>query len=58
MDYAETFFPVAKISFVKVIISPATNFKWSLFQLDVKNAFLYEDLTKEIYIGQPPRIVA
>ena len=32
VDYAETFSPVAKISFVRILISLATNLGWSLFQ--------------------------
>lgn len=33
MDYAGTFFPVAKIGFVRVIMSLAVNLQWPLYQL-------------------------
>ena len=39
------------------MISLAANFGWSLFQLDVKNAFLNGDLKEEVYMEQPPGFV-
>ena len=57
VDYAKTFSPIAKISSIQILISLATNLGWSLFQLDVKNAFLNGDLKKEVYLEQPPRFV-
>jgi len=36
------------------MFSVAVNMEWPLFQLDVKNAFLYEDLKEQVYIEQPP----
>jgi hypothetical protein len=49
---------VAKISYVRVLISLMTNLDWPLYQLDVKNAFLHGDLLEEVYMEQPPRFVA
>nr|XP_016475021.1 PREDICTED: uncharacterized protein LOC107796733 [Nicotiana tabacum] len=31
---------------------------WPLYQLDIKNAFLYGDLEDEVYVEQPPGFVA
>ena len=53
VDYAETFLLVAKISFVRILISLAANLGWPLFQLDVKSAFLNGDLKEEVYMEQP-----
>jgi hypothetical protein len=43
--YDQTFYPVANISLVCVLISLAANLDWPSFQLDVKNAFLLGDYT-------------
>lgn len=43
VDYQEIFAPVAKINSIRVLLSIATNFNWSLHQLDVKNDFLSGD---------------
>ena len=32
--------------------------EWPLFQLDVKNVFLYGDLKEQVYIEQPPEYIA
>jgi len=43
---------------IRILFSIVVNLSWPLFQLDVKNAFLYVDLQKEIYMEQPPGYVA
>ena len=48
IDYFETFSPVAKINSIKIPFSITVNLSWSLFQLDVKNAFLYRNLQEEV----------
>ena len=50
IDYEETFAPVARISSVHAILVVAAANKWDLFQMDVKNAFLNEDLSEEVYM--------
>jgi hypothetical protein len=41
VDYNETFNPVMKPATVHVVLTLALSRSWSVYQLDVKNAFLY-----------------
>ena len=45
---------VAKLNTVRVLLSLVANLDWPLQQLDVKNAFLNENLEEEIYMDAPP----
>jgi Reverse transcriptase (RNA-dependent DNA polymerase) len=40
--------PVTKMSTIRTLISLVTNERWKLYQLDVKNIFLYSDLLEEV----------
>ena len=53
IDYTETFSPVICLNFVRVLLFLAINQAWSLHQLDVSNAFLYDDLEKKVFIERP-----
>ena len=54
IDYEETFAPVARISFVRALLTVAATSKWTLFWLDVKNAFLNWNLSEKVYMQPPP----
>ena len=45
---------MAKISTVRIILSLAVNFDWSLHQFDVKNTFMHGNLQEEVYMDLPP----
>lgn len=52
LDDNETFSPVAKITTVCVLLVPAASKSRKLWQLDVKNAFLYGKIDWDIYTEQ------
>lgn len=53
IDYNETFAPIAKMNTIRTILSLVASYKWEIHQMDIKNAFLNGDLTKEMYMQQP-----
>ena len=53
MDYDETFKLVAKMTTIRMVLSIAASKGWSLHQMDVKNSFLHDDLTEDIYMTPP-----
>ena len=51
VDNQKTFASIAKMNAIHILLSLATNFDWSLQQLD-ENAFLHGDL-EEVYMETP-----
>ncbi|GJZ74210.1 ribonuclease H-like domain-containing protein, partial [Tanacetum coccineum] len=57
VDFDETFSPVVKAATIRMVLSLAVSRKWPIHQLDVKNAFINDDLSKTVYMHQPPCFV-
>nr|GEZ18024.1 ribonuclease H-like domain-containing protein [Tanacetum cinerariifolium] len=53
VDVDETFSPVVKPGTIQTVLSFAASRHWPIHQLDVRHAFLYEDLSETIYMHQP-----
>ena len=53
VDYTEVFAPVAMMDTVRMIIALAAQKNWTIFQLDVKSAFLHSELSEDVYVEQP-----
>ncbi|GJY14422.1 integrase [Tanacetum coccineum] len=58
LDYEETFSPVAKMVTLRTIFSLAAYKNWKVWQLDVKNAFLYGELERDVFMEQPTGYVS
>ena len=53
VDYEETFSPVVRFAFVRLIRIIVANLNLELYQMDVKTDFLNGELDEEIYMDQP-----
>lgn len=53
MDYTKVFALVARVETIRLVLAVASSRGWSLFQMDVKSAFLNSPLAEEVYVLQP-----
>nr|GEZ78526.1 retrovirus-related Pol polyprotein from transposon TNT 1-94 [Tanacetum cinerariifolium] len=58
IDYDETFAPVARIEAIHLFLAYAAHKDFTVYQMDVKTAFLNGILKEEVYVGQPPGFVS
>ncbi|GKE75590.1 retrovirus-related pol polyprotein from transposon TNT 1-94, partial [Tanacetum coccineum] len=53
IDFEKSFAPVARIEAICIFVSNAANKNMTIFQKDVKTAFLIGELKEEVYVSQP-----
>ncbi|GJV54280.1 putative ribonuclease H-like domain-containing protein [Tanacetum coccineum] len=54
IDYEEVFAPVARIKAIRLFLAYASYMGFTVYQMDVKSAFLYGIIDEEVYVMQPP----
>ncbi|GJR78817.1 putative ribonuclease H-like domain-containing protein [Tanacetum coccineum] len=57
IDYDEVFAPVARIEAIRLFLAFASYMGFTVYQMDVKSAFLYDTIEEEVYVHQPPGFV-
>nr|GEX84288.1 ribonuclease H-like domain-containing protein [Tanacetum cinerariifolium] len=54
IDYDEVFAHVARIEAIRLFLAYASFMGFTVYQMDVKSAFLYGTIDEEVYVMQPP----
>nr|GEZ34670.1 retrovirus-related Pol polyprotein from transposon TNT 1-94 [Tanacetum cinerariifolium] len=57
IDFEESFTPVARIEAIRILVANAAHKNMTIFQMDVKTAFLNGELKEEVYVSQPKGFV-
>nr|GEZ63085.1 retrovirus-related Pol polyprotein from transposon TNT 1-94 [Tanacetum cinerariifolium] len=57
IDFEESFAPVARLEVIRIFLAFAAYENKFVYQMDVKTAFLNENLREEVYVSQPDGFV-
>ncbi|GJX61590.1 putative ribonuclease H-like domain-containing protein, partial [Tanacetum coccineum] len=57
IDYDEVFAHVSRIEAIRLFLAFASYMGFTVYQMDVKSAFLYGTIEEEVYVHQPPVFV-
>nr|GEX10579.1 retrovirus-related Pol polyprotein from transposon TNT 1-94 [Tanacetum cinerariifolium] len=57
IDFEESFAPMARIEAILIFITNAATKNMTIYQMDVKTAFLNDELKEEVYVSQPEGFV-
>nr|GEV61789.1 hypothetical protein [Tanacetum cinerariifolium] len=53
IDFEESFAPVARMEAIRIFLAYAAHKGFTMYQMDVKTAFLHGSLKKDVYVCQP-----
>nr|GEX06745.1 hypothetical protein [Tanacetum cinerariifolium] len=53
IDFEESFAPVAKMEAIRIFLAYTAHKSFTVFQMDVKTAFLHGSLKEDVYVCQP-----
>nr|GEV78361.1 retrovirus-related Pol polyprotein from transposon TNT 1-94 [Tanacetum cinerariifolium] len=53
IDYNETYAPIARLEYIRILLAYACALDFKLYQMDVKSAFLNSFINEEVYVAQP-----
>jgi hypothetical protein len=54
LDFDEIFAPVARLELIRMLLAYATHHGFKLYQMDVKSAFLNDQIKEEVYVEKSP----
>jgi hypothetical protein len=57
IDYDDAFTPVAHIESIRILLALAAQEGWHVHHMDIKSAFLNNDLKEEVYVRQRPGFI-
>ncbi|GKE01476.1 retrovirus-related pol polyprotein from transposon TNT 1-94, partial [Tanacetum coccineum] len=57
IDFEESFAPVARIEAIRIFVANAAHKNMTIYQMDVKTAFLNGELKEVVYVSQPEGFV-
>nr|GEW87008.1 hypothetical protein [Tanacetum cinerariifolium] len=57
IDNDEVFAPIARIKAIRLFLAYASFIDFTVYQMDVKNAFLYGTIENKVYVSQPSGFV-
>nr|GFB76158.1 retrovirus-related Pol polyprotein from transposon TNT 1-94 [Tanacetum cinerariifolium] len=57
IEFEESFAPVARIEAIRIFIANDASRNMTVYQIDVKTAFMNGELKEEVYVSQPKGFV-
>nr|GEU58032.1 hypothetical protein [Tanacetum cinerariifolium] len=57
IDFEESFAPVARMEAIRIFLAYATHKGFTVYQMDMKTAFLHGSLKEDVYVCQPEHFI-